>query len=408
VAVVILAAVVMTRPPPKVPDDPREAEAKQRLEYARQAARERRLADAVQMYEEAEKLKPGIDRIGQLPKLREELKMQQDLAEVRRLLDQAKNATEQVAVAQVRFEDADSLFIKLPVDTVTFEDDRRALKQELHDTKVYYYLERLNEFLGNGDVPNAEAMLARIPADAQTDPAQKIADFKRQLESAEKEELLDERRRRANAAAAAVARRKEALTLAFAVVERKFISGEWERAASECNRVIDTNPTDAEIQKLAKTYKGLIPLFGRNYEDGLKKYRAKQYVYAAKPLQEAERSLRQMLFSTDKYRSEINQMLVESMVAKGNDAYTRENLLEAIGAYKEVLRVDPEHPRAKQGVIDVQSRCDEFFRTAYGLKDSEPGRAIRMLKMVKEICPEGSNARIGAENQLQALQQMPP
>ena len=50
---------------------------------------------------------------------------------------------------------------------------------------------------------------------------------------------------------------------------------------------LDLNPGDEEIRRRAKLLQQLIPNFGRNYEEGMKKFREGQLASAAKPLRQA-------------------------------------------------------------------------------------------------------------------------
>lgn len=405
VAVVIGVGIAL-KPKPPEKEDTRVADAKLRIESARQAVREKRLADAVSLLEEAERLHPGADRTGQLPKVREELKTQEGIAAVRALIAKAVAAKDEVAEASVRFSDADVAFAALPVDTVNFEEDRRQLEQELKESKTSFYTDRLNEHLGAGDLAQARKMLEKIPVERQSEPAARIADFERQLAAADREERVEGARAAARAKAAAAAKRREDIELAFAVVERKFISGEWERAASECSRVIDGNPTDPEIIDRAKLLKGTIPQFGKVYDEGVKKHRAKHYASAAKPLMEAYRTLKVIDLPANRYAEDLRQMLIDSLIARGNESLSRDDLLEALNAFRAVLKdLDPDHPRAKSGVLEIESRCNELFMQGYALKDEQAPRALKMFKLVVELCSTNQELQTRALTQIQSLQQ---
>jgi len=74
---------------------------------------------------------------------------------------------------------------------------------------------------------------------------------------------------------------------AFGAVARKFHGGEYQRAAQECDRVIDEHRNDADIRVRAKRLQALLPNFGRNFEDGHSKYKQGQLANSVRPLRKA-------------------------------------------------------------------------------------------------------------------------
>ncbi len=374
---------------PKV--DPNKAVAESNVLSARTAVKEKRFQDAVTLLEEAERLYPGTDRTGLLPKARAELTVQQGVEQVRELAKQS------------RFEDAHKALEKVPEDSIYFEEDRKAVTKELYDAEVKYWSEKVMESLASGDVPGAETNLRKLPPEAQPALAEEIRKLKEQQLEAEKDELGRKRSAAAAAAAAAEAKKREAMALAFAVVERKFNSGEWDRAASECTRVIDNNATDNDILERAKVLKGLIPIFGKAYEEGTKKFRMKQYVAAVKPLSDARRTYRSMGLTSNAYGNDMDTMLLDCLIAQGNEAMSRENLYDAIHAFREALKLDQFHPRAKQAVHDIESRADELFMDAYKLEEGDRTRALKMYKLIQEISAPGSTVHEKAKNRIQAM-----
>lgn len=374
---------------PKV--DPNKAVAESNVLSARTAVKEKRFQDAVTLLEEAERLYPGVDRTGLLPKARAELTVQQGVEQVREL------------AKQDRFEDAHKALEKIPEDSIYFEEDRKAVTKELYDAEVKYWSGKVMESLASGDVPGAETNLRKLPPEAQPALADEIRKLKEQQLEAEKDELAHKRGVAAAAAAAAEARKREEMALAFAVVERKFSSGDWDRAASECTRVIDNNATNADILERAKVLKGLIPIFGKAYEEGTKKFRMKQYVAAVKPLTDARRSYGSIGLTSNAYRTDIETMLLDCLIAQGNEAMSRENLYDAIHAFREALKLDQFQPRAKQAIHDIESRADELFLEAYKLEENDRTRALKMYKLIQEISAPGSTVHEKAKNRIQAM-----
>lgn len=374
---------------PKV--DPNKAVAESNVLSARTAVKEKRFQDAVTLLEEAERLFPGVDRTGLLPKARAELTVQQGVEQVRELAKQS------------RFEDAHKALEKIPEDSIYFEEDRKAVTKELYDAEVKYWSEKVMESLASGDVPGAETNLRKLPPEAQPALADEIRRLKEQQLDAERDEKQLKRNEEAIRRDREIARKREAMALAFAVVERKFNSGEWDRAASECTRVIDNNATDNDILERAKVLKGLIPIFGKSYEEGTKKFRMKQYVAAVKPLTDARRTYRSMGLTSNAYGNDMDTMLLDCLIAQGNEAMSRENLYDAIHAFREALRLDQFHPRAKQAIHDIESRADELFMEAYKLEEGDRTRALKMYKLIQEISAPGSTVHEKAKNRIQAM-----
>lgn len=387
----ILIIGIATRPPPPPPVDLRAQSAATKMQEARTAVKDGRYDEAVKLVDEAEKLSPGIDKTKLGLQAREALTIQ-------RAFEQARKY-----IADKRFEDAKKLLIDTPKGTNRAEDERDKLEEELKAAQVEYFKAKVTEFLAAGELDAAKQLLDQIPSDQLGDLPQQVAEFERTLEESKKADEKDQQIANANAIAAKKARRAEEIDIAFAIVERKFMGGEWERAASECTRVVDSHSGDKEIVTRARTLAGAIPNFGRNYDEGMRKFRQGQLTQAAKPLRLAYQSYRSMGLTQNRYGEELGQALLKAALAAGKEALIREDLENAMANFREARRIDPQDPEARKGFDGVAEKAEDLYQSGYMLKDRDPREALRKFKTVIAVTEAGTPVHEKAKNQVAAM-----
>ncbi|MBL8955390.1 MAG: FHA domain-containing protein [Myxococcaceae bacterium] len=391
VLLLIVIVIAATRPKPPPPPDPNKTIAAEKMQLARDAVRSEKYEEAIKLIEEAEKLVPGIDQTRLATQARSELGVVSALDEVRRLIEAKK------------FEDAKAALAKAPQGSVKTEEAKKKLSDELVEAEAAYRKERFQNLLAEGDLVAAEQALRELtPTDQQemspvldeAKAAKVELDKQQQRNAAEGSRRQGERLKQQKA---------EQMALAFAVVARKFTGQEWTRAAAECDRVVDQNPGDDEVRRKAKQLQQLIPTFGRNFEDGMKKYRANQLVAAAKPLKKAYDLYQQIGFQTS-LGEELKEVLAKAALFSGKEALLREDLATAAIYFKDAARLDPDEPKARELLQEVISRADELYQSAYMVRDRDPVEALRKFKTVVEITPPGSTTHEKAKNQIAAMQ----
>ena len=111
----------------------------------------------------------------------------------------------------------------------------------------------------------------------------------------------------------------------------EFAGAEWARAAAECDRVIDNARGDRELIDRAKLLKCAIPNFGRNFDDGKKKFKQKQLSTAARPLRSAYQLFKQMKLTANPYGRELEDMLAQASVVRMATAVMRRSALARSG-----------------------------------------------------------------------------
>ncbi|MCC6332473.1 MAG: FHA domain-containing protein [Myxococcales bacterium] len=381
-----------SRPPPAPLVDPNKVLADQKMQEARNAVREGNYESAVALVEEAEKLVPGIDKTRLGNTSREELAYVRTLDEARAFLENR------------RFEDARKALAKAEKGSGKSQELKAKLAAELDVAEVAYKKEKLQEFLNAGEVDSAKALLAELPVEEQAAPAEQIRAFEETLAQQEKEDALDEKKRAANAAAASRARREEEIAEAFRVVERKFAGGEWDRAGSECARVIDAYPGDKDVYKRAKMLQGAIPNFGRNYEEGMKKFKQGAIAQASKPLRLAHQLYRQIDLKANKYGQELEEKLGAASIAAGREALLRNDLVTAWQNFRDAAKFDPGDAKARDGLDQVSAKAEDLFQMAYVERDRDPREALRKFKVVVQVTDPGSTVHEKAKNQIAAMQ----
>jgi pSer/pThr/pTyr-binding forkhead associated (FHA) protein len=391
---VFLAVVIglAARPPPPPPVDPDKALADRKMQQARNAVREGNYELAVALVEEAEKLVPGIDKTRLGNTAREELAFVRALDEARGFLERR------------RFEDARKALAKAEKGSSKSQELKVKLMAELEQAEIAYKKEKLQEFLNAGEVESAKALLAELPVEEQAAPAEAIKAFEENLAQQRQQEELEAKRAAASAAAYRKAKREEEIAEAFRVVERKFAGGEWDRAASECARVIDAYPGDKDIFQRAKMLQGAIPNFGRNYEEGMKKFKQGAIAQASKPLRLAHQLYRQIDLKANKYGQELEEKLGAASIAAGREALLRNDLVTAWQNFRDAAKFDPADAKARDGLDQVSAKAEDLFHEAYVERDRDPREALRKFKIVVQVTEAGSTVHEKAKNQIAAMQ----
>ncbi len=391
-ALFILLVVIISRPPPPPPVDENRVTADKKMQDARNAVRDARYEEAVQLIDEAEKLAPGIDKTKLGIQAREQLLILKSIAEARGLLEKQQ------------FVDARKLLEKIPRNVNGKVDEARSqLDKDITAGEQAYKLAKLDEFLAAGELASAKQVLTELPFEQQAEPAARIAEFERQLEE---QAAADQQAARQGAAAVAALKKQRAaeeMLNAFAVVERKFAGGEWDRAASECARVIQDNEGKSEIIARARSLQQLIPAFGKAYDEGMKKFRAGQIVLSARPLGLALQSYSQMGLRSNPYQTELADTLGQAGIAAGKEALLREDLLAAAAAFRSAARLDPADAKARQGLDDVANKAEDLYQQAYMIRGTDQRDALRKFKVVVEVTPAGSSLHEKAKNQVAAM-----
>jgi pSer/pThr/pTyr-binding forkhead associated (FHA) protein len=393
VAIILLIFIggIALRPPPPPPVDPAKVLADQKMQEARNAVREGDYERAAMLAEDAEKLSPGIDKTKLGAQAKEELSRSQ-------ALDEAENAIE-----AKRFEDAKKALNKVTKASAKTEERKTALAAKLEEAETAYKKEKIDELIAAGEIDSAKALLGELPVELQAAPAAQIAEFERQLEEQKNLEAKDAAAAARAAAARKKAQREQEIQEAFVVVERKFGGGEWDRAASECARVMDAFGSDKEIYGRAKKLQGLIPAFGRNYDEGMKKFRQGALAQASKPLRGAYEQYLTINLRANKYGEELKDRIGAAAIVAGKEALLREDLVTAWQNFKMASKFDPDDSKARAGLDDVEAKAEELFQRAYVERDRDPQAAVRKFKIVIQVTEAGSSVHEKAKNQLAAM-----
>lgn len=391
VVLLILIGGIALRPPPPPPIDPAKIVADQKMQEARNAARDGDYERVATLVEEAEKLVPGIDKTKLGAQAKEELGFMG-------ALDEAKRAIE-----AKRFEDARKALDKTGKGSVKSEEAKVKVRGALEDAEVAYKKEKILELIAAGEVEAAKAVLNELPIEQQAESGQAVAEFERQLEEQKALDAKDASAAARNAAAAAKARKEQQMNEAMVVVERKFAGAEWDRAASECARVMDAFGNEKEIYARAKKLQALIPNFGRNYDEGMKKFRQGTLAQAAKPLRAAHQLYLQIGLRANKYGEELQDKIGAAAVVAGKEALLRDDLVTAWQMFKDAAKFDPNDSKARAGLDDVAGKAEDLFQTAYVIRDRDPREAIRKFKIVVLVTDAGSTVHEKAKNQLAAM-----
>jgi pSer/pThr/pTyr-binding forkhead associated (FHA) protein len=391
VVLLLLVVGIATRPPPPPPVDPRAEQAALKMQEARSAVKDGNYEAAAKLVDEAERLMPGVDKTKLGVQAREAMGIARNFDQVRKLIDEK------------RFEDAKKLLADTPKGNLKAESERTKLEDAITAAQVEFKKEKAKEFIAAGEFEAARQVMAELPGDQLGDLPERLAEGEREVEALKKQEEKDARLGAAAAAAAAKARREEQVALAFAVVERKFMGGEWERAASECARVIDSYGSDKDIVARARMLASQIPGFGRNYDEGMRKLKQGQLTQAARPLRLAWQSYKAMGLTQNRYGDELAQNLLKAALAAGKEALIREDLENAVANFREARRIDPQDPEARKGFEAVSDKAEDLYQSGYMLKDRDPREALKKFKTVIAVTEAGTPVHEKAKNQVAAM-----
>lgn len=394
-AVVILVVMIIVMgkkaPPPPPPPDPKEILATTKMQAARTAIRDGKFADAVQLIEDAEKLKPGIDEEGLAKSAKAEAEASAAFEEVRALMGEGK------------FEEARQKLDAAPAGiTAKSEDERKKLDTELKEAEGAYYMKKADELLEARDKDGVVALLGKIPSNAQPLYRSKIEDLEVALSKDAADQVKADKTNKALAAKRAAEKRAQAIAEAFDAVERKFENGDYDRAVLECDRVIDANKGDDDIRERARNLKRLMPQFARTFEDAMRKVNSNSLETAVRPLQKSEELYKQIGFR-GALLDTIHDKLAEASVRAGKASMARGDVASAGKNFREALRLNPDDQRARDGLASLQSKVEELYQRAYVEKDRDPRSAAEKFRIVIDTAPEGSELREKAQNWLKEL-----
>jgi pSer/pThr/pTyr-binding forkhead associated (FHA) protein len=389
----VMVIVVLARKSPSLPPepDPKEGRAAEKMQLARNAVREEKFDQAVELIDEAERLKAGSDATGLRAIAEQEARTQRAIDYVRTLADDGK------------LEEAAQALSGLPEPTTEKRPEAIVeLKRMVNARKAEAMANGVEGALAQKDVEQAKDLMAKLPADQQAQLAPKV----QQAEEAVAEEKKAGQRLEAVARDAAKKRskseREAMMEEAFAGVARKFNGGEFARAVLECDRVAEELRGDAEVRQRAVELKRLIPAFQRTYEDGQKKYKAGTLEASARPLHKAKD-----LYDEIRLRGALGQIIDEELAASalgaGKAAQARGDLGSAAIDYREALRLNPNEDGAKEGLQRVTQAAEDMYLEAYMVRDRDPREAVTKLRIVLEVAPAGSTLHDKAQRQLQEL-----
>ncbi|MHB8872154.1 MAG: FHA domain-containing protein [Myxococcaceae bacterium] len=387
----VILIVVATRKPAPPPVDPRKAPAAEQMQLARTAVRAERYEEAVKAVTEAEKILPGIDSEHLLDRATQEMAAQKAAETVRSLIEQG------------RFEDARGELAGFPTTTAKREDEKKKLETELAEKELGYLTKKATELLEARDLEAARQIIQGLPPEKQASLLLQADTLEAELKAEEKVEAQKGAQRAVANKRARDAAQEAQLQQAFVSVARKFHGGEYQRAAAECDRVVDEHRGDAEVRARAKRLQSLIPNFGRNFEEGHKKYKAGQLANSVKPLRRA-RELYQQIGFPGALGEQIDEELAAAALAAGRAALAHGDLGGAALNFRDASNLDPTDSRAREGLDQVGARAEDLFTEAYMVRDRDPREAIAKFRLVLEVTQPSSTTYQRAKNQLAALQ----
>ncbi len=381
----------LRRTPPVPAVDPRVERGMKLMEEARSAFMRGDYAEAVRLSEEAVESAPSADTQTFLDTARKELAIVQAFQQVRRLMDENL------------FDEARTLLAQTPTSTQT-EEARVRLESDLNSRETLFMEERVDGLMAARDVEGARALISRLPMERQPLYLGRLEEVEARIAAEKLDAEMKEQAEKYQAKKRAKEQREAFIQDAFRMVEMRFHAGDYERAALECDRVVEVHRSDKEIRERARRVKQLIPQFARVYKDAQHKVQSNALESAARPLSSSANLYRQMGFKGSLLDSINSQLAVAAMVA-GRGALARNDLTAAAGYFQEALRLRPDDVRAQEAVAGIEDRLETLYKQAYVQRDRDRDAATEKLQTVMQLAPQGSELREKAEELLQTLQQ---
>jgi hypothetical protein len=374
----VLLLVMLLRParPPPPSEDVRLREATEKLQRARNAAREGRFLEAAELAEAAQKLKPGVDTDGFGALARKEAEAEAALGTVKALVAEGKLAEARAGLERVQFVTPGGEAVKAQLAT--------ELSVKLREGCA----SRLEEALAAGDLEAAQGVLLEMEPAQLRESQPRVEALKARLAQEAEEKLSREKVQKKRVAIALDARRKAEVKAAFESVQRRFDAGEYARAALECDRVADRHTGDEAIGARAAELKTLLPAFGKAFEEGHRKFKAGQLGAAARPLKKARELYQQMGMEGSLGRI-LDEELGASALSAAEAAWARQDYAGANLFYEEARRLTPGDERAGAGLGQVNRKLEELYLQAYALAERDPKDALSKLRTVLGVVRPG-------------------
>lgn len=392
-AMVLLLVALVLRPgkPPPPMEDVNYRDAMERLQRARNAAREGRFAEAASLAEAAEKVKPGVDQDGFAARARQEAAAEEALGAVRKAIEEGRLENARAGMDKVQFVTPSGEGLKAQVAD--------QLKARIRETLAA----KLAAALAAPDLAEAQLLLLEMEPSQLREASPKVEALKARLQEEAAARAQAEKQQQRRAAVALTERRKVEMKAAFESVQRRFGEGDYARAALECDRVAERHPGDEDIRARAKLLKSLLPAFGKAFEEGHRKFKQGQLGAAARPLKRARDLYAQMGMEGSLGRV-LDEELASSAVAAAESALAREDWAGASTFFDEALKLSPGDERAAAGQGQVRRKLEELYLSAYMLAEREPKEALAKLRTVLAVARPGEPLHEKASALKQRLQ----
>ena len=373
-------------PPPPTAD---ELLAHKKYQLAHTAMDDGRFDDAVALIEGAEKAIPGIDSDNLLAQAKTDLAAKTSLDLAQQLL------------GQQRFEDARAELARTPQGTDDQQRRHDELLSQLDDQQNQFLTHGAQMAIQQGNFETAKQIISALPKQLQPALRAQLEDAENHHEAAA---LLAEKHQKEAKAEAEKRERSEKqarFEKVFGPVAHKLDSGDYDRARLECDRAAEKG--DKEMRAKAREIKMLIPIFQREYEDGLRKAAAGSPELSVRPLRKAKK-LYEEIGLPGSLGHKIDHALALAALAAAKTALGRDDYESAVLSYKEALSLEPSNAEAKTGMTQLIKKTDQMLLDAYVIRDRDPRGSIDKLKLVMEIAPQGSPNYEKAKSQLSLLQ----
>ena len=373
-------------PPPPTED---QLIAQKKYELAHKAMDEERFEDAVNLIDQAEKMRPGVDAEGLLASAKTDLAAETSLNLAKSLVDQN------------HFEDARAELARTPRGTDSQVQRQSELMQTLETKQTQFLLQAANDQIAKQNFAMAQQVISALPPTLRKT-------MQAQLDDAQAHSALDKRAAAEREQAAQEAAHKHAVSehahrmqVAFGPVSRKLEALDYDRAVLECDRAASSG--DREIRAKAHELKALIPQFRRQYEDALRKGAEGSPELSVRPLRKA-RATYEKIDLPGALGGKIDHLLANAALAAAKTALGRDDLYSAVNSYREALRLQPSNTDAKAGMKRLVDRTDQMVLDAYMIRDRDPRASAEKLKLVLQIAPKGSASYSKAKAQLSLME----
>lgn len=187
---------------------------------------------------------------------------------------------------------------------------------------------------------------------------------------------------------------------------RKFLAGEYERAASEYGRVAEATRSP-EVKLRARKLGDLTRKF-LIANNELKALEAEGNVEATVGALDRAMGAIEQIAPDSPMAKQLRGKLGKALLSKGKSAQARQDYALAARAYRQVLSMEPGNAAATDGLRGISQRAGDVYLQAYEEEHRDKEAARKLYKAVQSMVGSDNPYFSKAQKRIEALEGQPP